>query len=67
MPRVKKFFICLRLSRDDIRATGHNPNSLSDKEMQEIANEIGESCTGEAGTFWTVLEDKCSGLPEFKQ
>lgn len=56
MSTKKESFVCLSLSRSDFYALGFNASKISDEQMQQFANEIGESCTGESGTFWEVLE-----------
>lgn len=47
--REKFNFHCLTLTRDDFINDGVNPVTLSDRDMQDIANSIGDECDDE---FW---------------
>jgi len=45
-------FTCLVLMRDDFEKDGYDCSSLSDKRMQEIADEIGDGCMD---IFWSEI------------
>ena len=45
-------FTCLVLMRDDFERDGYDCSSLSDERMQEIADEICDSCMD---TFWSEV------------
>jgi hypothetical protein len=57
------FFNCLRLARDDFKAIGFDAETLTDAQMERLAQKIGESCMEE---FWASLEffAKKYGLPQ---
>lgn len=50
---LEEFFVIARLSRDDFRAIGFNADALSDADMQDIADTMGDSFVSEQ--FWTDL------------
>lgn len=60
---MAEFFNCLLLTRDDLTEVGFDAETLTDAQMERLAQKIGESCMEE---FWASLEffAKKYGLPQ---
>lgn len=50
---MAEFFNCLLLTRDDLKEVGFDAETLTDAQMERLAQKIGESCMEE---FWASLE-----------
>lgn len=59
----KQWFTALRISRDDFEILGYDASKVSDKDMQDIADQLGEEAWGDQQT--SMLEEKAGelGLP----
>ena len=66
MENVKEYFDVVSLSREDFRGLGFDASSLTDGQMERIANKVGDACMEQ---FWESLRYFASelNLPECDQ
>ena len=64
---MTKEFKITSLSRSDLHSIGFDTNTLTDNDMQQIADRMGESyCEGNA-CFWNDLESIAIDIYQLKQ
>ena len=61
------YFKVIRLHRDDIASRGYDPSGISDKEMENIADRMGDVIV--ENYYWDILDSICDsdGYPRIEK
>ena len=54
-------FIPTAVSREDLKSEGFDADSMTDEQVQEIADKMGDNWTG-YGDYWYIMDDLAIGM-----
>lgn len=62
-----KTYAITHVTKEDIETLGFNPSKITDKQMQRLAEALGESYMLGNGNFWEDIESFCIEILKLKQ